>query len=159
MSRLSSTAAYRVEYFVATRVLMGKAHSVDSILSACTIHDLAFPLFVNAQQPVPAATVPRLVKFSGTAVNANGRPLSGITGITFSIYKDQTDRAPLWLETQSVHADSKGHLTVGVFVGGSDTASQSLQIGTSLCFKHSNNTGAAPYFHLLSTDGPIWQFG
>ena len=55
---------------------------------------LAFPLLVNAQQAVPsttaAAVVPRLVSFSGKAVDAQGKPLPGITGITFSIYKDQT---------------------------------------------------------------------
>ena len=76
---------------------------------------LVFPLFLNAQQPAPSATatvVPRLVNFSGTAVNAQGKPLSGTAGITFSIYKDQTDGAPLWMETQNVQADSKGNYSI-----------------------------------------------
>ena len=85
-----------------------------SVFARLTI--LAFPLFLNAQQPAPAATVaavvPRLVSFSGTAVNAQGKPLSGIAGITFSIYKDQTDGAPLWMETQNVQADSKGRYSI-----------------------------------------------
>jgi len=81
-----------------------------SVLALFTI--LAFALFVNAQRPVPPATapvVPRLVNFSGTAVNAQGKPLSGITGVTFSIYKDQTDGAPLWMETQNVQVDKSSN--------------------------------------------------
>jgi len=72
---------------------------------------LVFPLFMSAQQPLLSApaVVPRLVNFSGTAVNAQGKPLSGITGITFSIYKGQYDGAPLWMETQNVQADTRGN--------------------------------------------------
>ncbi len=56
--------------------------------------------------------VPRLVSYSGKALDAQGRPLSGIAGVTLSIYKDQYDGAPLWLETQNVQADSKGNYTI-----------------------------------------------
>lgn len=56
--------------------------------------------------------VPRLVNYSGKALDAQGRPLSGVAGVTFSIYKDQYDGAPLWLETQNVQADSKGNYTI-----------------------------------------------
>ncbi len=73
---------------------------------------LALPLFLNAQQPLhapTAAVVPQLVNFSGTAVDAQGKPLSGINGITFSIYKDQTGGSPLWMETQNIQADRKGN--------------------------------------------------
>jgi len=83
-----------------------------SALALFTI--LAFPLFLNAQQPAPSATaavVPRLVSFSGTAVTAQGKPLSGTAGVTFCIYKNQTDGAPLWMETQTIQADSKGNYT------------------------------------------------
>jgi hypothetical protein len=41
-----------------------------------------------------------------------GRAISGIVGITFAIYKDQYEGAPLWLETQNVQADAKGNYTV-----------------------------------------------
>jgi len=84
-----------------------------SVFALFTI--LAFPLFLNAQQPAPsttAAVVPRLVNFSGTAMNAQGKPLSAVIGITFSIYKDQADGSPLWMETQSVHADGKGNYSI-----------------------------------------------
>jgi hypothetical protein len=53
--------------------------------------------------------VPRLVNYSGKAVDAQGKTFTGVVGITFAIYKDQTDGAPLWLETQNVQADAKGN--------------------------------------------------
>jgi hypothetical protein len=73
-----------------------------------------------AQQEVTAApqatfsqpVVPRLVNFSGKAADSQGKPISGIAGITFAIYKDQYQGAPLWLETQNVQADAKGNYTV-----------------------------------------------
>src|SRR5580698_2637500 len=49
------------------------------------------------------AGVPRLVRFSGTA--KDGR-------ITFTLYAEQTGGAPLWTETQNVHAGPGGHYTV-----------------------------------------------
>src|SRR5450432_256718 len=85
-----------------------------SVLPLFTI--LAFPLYLNAQQPVPSATsaavVPRLVSFSGKAVDAQGKPLSGIAGVTFTIYKGQSDGAQLWMETQNVQADGKGNYSI-----------------------------------------------
>ena len=70
---------------------------------------------VAQQQPTSAsipATVPRLVNFTGKTTDAQGKPISGIAGVTFAIYKDQYEGAPLWLETQNVQADSKGNYTV-----------------------------------------------
>jgi len=63
-----------------------------------------------------ASTVPRLVKFNGTVKDKHGQPQSGVVGITFALYKDQSAGAPLWLETQTVQADSSGRYTV--FLGG-----------------------------------------
>jgi hypothetical protein len=54
----------------------------------------------------------RLVNFSGKVANAQGKAISGIAGVTFAIYKDQYEGAPLWLETQNVTADTKGNYTV-----------------------------------------------
>ena len=55
-----------------------------------------------------AATVPTLVKFSGT-VQA---PRSRIIGMTFALYKDEQGGFPLWMETQSVQLDAIGRYTV-----------------------------------------------
>jgi hypothetical protein len=53
--------------------------------------------------------VPRLVNFSGKATDLHGKPISGVAGVTFAIYKDQSDGSPLWMETQNVQADKSGN--------------------------------------------------
>ena len=69
---------------------------------------------VGQQAPTVAssAPVPQLVNYSGKPTDEQGRPIAGIAGITFSIYKDQYDGVPLWMETQNIHADAKGNYTV-----------------------------------------------
>jgi hypothetical protein len=52
------------------------------------------------------------VNFGGKAMDPQGKAISGIAGITFAIYKDQTEGSPLWLETQNVTADAKGNYAV-----------------------------------------------
>ena len=42
-----------------------------------------------------SAPVPRLVNFTGKAADAQGKPIAGIAGVTFAIYKDQYEGAPL----------------------------------------------------------------
>lgn len=64
------------------------------------------------QNNTNTAVVPRLVNYSGKVVDAEGRPQSGIAGVTFSIYKDEYEGSPLWLETQNVMADNKGNYTI-----------------------------------------------
>jgi trimeric autotransporter adhesin len=69
-------------------------------------------------QPSPQSStsaqgaVPRLVNFSGRAMDAQGKPISGVAGVTFAIYKTQDEGSPLWLETQNVQADAKGNYTI-----------------------------------------------
>jgi hypothetical protein len=64
---------------------------------------------VAAQLPATAqATVPRLVNFSGKVGGMEGNAASTV-GITFAIYKDQTDGVPLWLETQTLAIDVRGN--------------------------------------------------
>jgi hypothetical protein len=73
-----------------------------------------FCSFLTAQQPsasASSAVVPRLVNFSGRAIDAQGKIITGIAGATFAIYKDQYEGSPLWLETQNVQADAKGNFT------------------------------------------------
>jgi hypothetical protein len=69
--------------------------------------------FASAQVPLSTtdAVVPRLVNFSGKAVDIQGKVLSGVAGVTFAIYKDQDGGSPLWLESQNVQADAKGNYT------------------------------------------------
>jgi hypothetical protein len=73
-----------------------------------------FCCLVAAQQGAStqsSAPVPRLVNFTGKAADAQGKPIAGIAGVTFAIYKDQYEGAPLWLETQNIQADAKGNYT------------------------------------------------
>ncbi len=59
-----------------------------------------------------SSPVPRLVRFAGVAKGEENKPLTGITGITFLLYKDQDGGAPLWMETQNVQPDSSGRYSV-----------------------------------------------
>jgi hypothetical protein len=58
--------------------------------------------------------VPNLVRFSGTAKDSNGKPLTGVAGITFALYANEQGGAVLWMETQNVQADASGHYTVSL---------------------------------------------
>src|SRR5271154_2998850 len=58
-----------------------------------------------------ASALPRLVRFGGTVKDLNGNPLTGVVGITFALYSEQSGGAALWLETQNVTADNTGHYT------------------------------------------------
>lgn len=70
------------------------------------------PAQTAAYQQSPASTqLPRLIKFSGVAKDDSGKPITGVVGIQFSLYKDQQAGAPLWIETQNIQADAAGHYT------------------------------------------------
>jgi hypothetical protein len=58
-----------------------------------------------------SAVVPRLINYSGKVAEADGKPVAGVAGVTFSIYKDQEGGAALWMETQNVQADKTGRYT------------------------------------------------
>jgi len=73
---------------------------------------LLVTLSLLAQNSTSAtSSVPRIVNFTGKAVDAQNKPLSGTVGITFAVYKDQEGGAALWMETQNVIADTKGSYT------------------------------------------------
>jgi len=57
-------------------------------------------------------TVPSLVKFSGTLTGVDGKPLTGVQGLTFLLYKEETGGVPVWMETQNVQADKNGRYSV-----------------------------------------------
>jgi trimeric autotransporter adhesin len=69
----------------------------------------------SAASPASSAStaeVPRLIKFSGTLLDAQDRPMAGPVGVTFALYSQQTGGAALWLETQNVTPDANGVYTV-----------------------------------------------
>jgi|HubBroStandDraft_6_1064221.scaffolds.fasta_scaffold07443_5 hypothetical protein len=74
-------------------------------------------LFGHAQQTSTAGQgatviVPPLVNFSGVLTDGNGKPLNGVVGVTFYLYKDSQGGPPLWMETQNVQPDKTGHYKV-----------------------------------------------
>ena len=82
-----------------------------------------FPLTGLAQQgastekafaaPVTTAgSVPQLMNYAGVLTNVNGKPLTGVVGVTFLLYRDQQAGSPLWMETQNVQPDKSGHYSV-----------------------------------------------
>ena len=86
---------------------------------SCSVLTLVLGLAVLILSAAPqaggqqmTAVVPTLVKFSGTLTDLNGHPLSGITGVTFLLYKYEQGGAPLWMETQNVTPDKNGHYSV-----------------------------------------------
>jgi hypothetical protein len=56
--------------------------------------------------------VPTLVNFSGVLTGADGKPLTSLTGVTFSLYAESQGGAPLWVETQNVQPTRSGHYSV-----------------------------------------------
>jgi hypothetical protein len=84
--------------------------AVNSICAGLLCICLTFVLL--AQPPAKTtATVPRLVQFSGALTAANSQPLSGLVGVTFSLYEEERGGAPLWMESQNVQADANGRYT------------------------------------------------
>jgi hypothetical protein len=69
----------------------------------------------GAVSPAPspsAAEVPRLIKFSGTLLDAQDRPMAGPVGVTFALHAQQAGGAALWMETQNVTPDAHGNYTI-----------------------------------------------
>jgi hypothetical protein len=81
-----------------------------------------------------------LIKFSGVAKDESGNLITGVVGITFSLYKDQEGGMPLWTETQNVQADATGHYTALL---GSSAADG---VPLSLCSARQRYDGLAPRF-------------
>ncbi len=70
------------------------------------------PLTLAQTSTETASALPRLVRFGGTVKDLNSNALTGVVGITFALYSEQTGGSPLWLETQNVTADNNGHYAV-----------------------------------------------
>ncbi len=60
----------------------------------------------------PTAVVPMLASFSGVLTDLNGKPVTSVTGVMLSLYKDSEGGVPLWMEVQNVRPDKTGHYTL-----------------------------------------------
>lgn len=75
-------------------------------ISVILIALLSFPASMSSQQA--AAVVPNVINYSGVLTDLNGKPLTGIQGVTFLLYANQQGGAPLWLETQNITPAENG---------------------------------------------------
>jgi hypothetical protein len=71
---------------------------------------------VSGQSAVTSSgpAVPTLVNFSGVLTGTDGKPLTSLTGVSFSLYAESQGGAPLWVETQNVQPTRSGHYTVNL---------------------------------------------
>jgi len=83
------------------------AFSLTSVAQQSTGIDAASKVTISS-----ARAVPQLVNYSGVLTNVNGKPLTGVVGVTFLLYKDQQGGSPLWMETQNIQPDKAGHYSV-----------------------------------------------
>jgi hypothetical protein len=110
--RERSREALTLAKFIKLEKTMSRLKSTISalLLAACSVLPSA------AQQsivvPPSSIVVPAVTKFAGILMDGNGKPISGITGVTFSLYKDEQGGAALWMETQNVTPDKNGHYSV-----------------------------------------------
>jgi hypothetical protein len=84
------------------------------ILAGCLVQGVLL-LAQEAQQSAPSAaeaSVPRLIRITGSGRDGGGNPLSGNNRITFALYQNQTDQVPLWQETQTLSLAVDGRYSV-----------------------------------------------
>jgi hypothetical protein len=86
------------------------------IAALCTMTDagLAQDTAAAAAATTSTATpaVPGFINYSGALKDINGKPLTGITGVTFQLYKAEQGGSPIWIETQNITPDKNGKYTV-----------------------------------------------
>src|SRR5579872_859505 len=82
------------------------------IATMCILSLTSWSQQVVSPEASSFGSVPNLVHYSGSLTDGRGKPLSGIVGITFSLYKDSQGGAPLWTETQTVQPEKNGHYSV-----------------------------------------------
>src|SRR5450631_805108 len=83
--------------------------SISLALAVCSAATL---LFAQETNPKPTAVVPSMVNFPGTLAGSSGKPMTGVVGVTFFLYREPQGGAPLWMETQNVHPDKSGQYSV-----------------------------------------------
>lgn len=90
-----------------------KSRVVCAMLAYLSLMLSAAAQQTNRDLTIPAnQTVPPLVRFNGVITDGAGKPLNGVVGVTFYLYKEQQGGAPLWMETQNVQPDKSGRYSV-----------------------------------------------
>lgn len=60
----------------------------------------------------PNTVVPRVVNYSGVLNDLNGKPITSVAGVTFTLYQEAEGGTPLWTEIQNVQPSKSGHYSV-----------------------------------------------
>jgi hypothetical protein len=63
-------------------------------------------------QSASSTSVPPFFNYTGTLIDASGKPRTGVVALTFSLYADQKGGAPLWIDTQTSQLDDSGRFSV-----------------------------------------------
>ena len=66
----------------------------------------------NNPSATDSTSVPRIVRFSGTLADSDGKAISGNLSIVFSVYSSADGQQPVWTETQIIEVDKTGKFTV-----------------------------------------------
>jgi len=66
----------------------------------------------SATASITNTAVPGLINYGGALKDINGKPLTGITGVTFLLYKQEQGGSPVWIETQNITPDKNGKYMV-----------------------------------------------
>lgn len=53
----------------------------------------------------------RMIRFGGRTLDSVGAPVTGVVGVSFAIYAEQSGGSPLWQETQNVASDDSGRFS------------------------------------------------
>ena len=97
--------------------------------SVCVVASYSLSLAQQASTTGSTIIVPHLIRFAGMLKDPSGHPLTGIAGVTFSLYREQEGGAPVWLETQNVAPDANGRYEV--LLGAESSAGVPMEVFTS----------------------------
>src|SRR5580700_2015348 len=76
-------------------------HFASVSFAVCLFLCLSLVPLSAAQNPTSTASaLPRLVRFGGVVKELDGNPLTGVVGITFAFYSEQTGGAARWVGVQ-----------------------------------------------------------
>jgi hypothetical protein len=58
------------------------------------------------------SVVPQVVNYSGVLTDVDGKSITNVVGVTFTLYQDEQGGTPLWTEIQNVQPSKSGRYTV-----------------------------------------------
>jgi hypothetical protein len=114
-SGMYSPADHLAESPEQQEVLVRLGRVSKCILAAYLVYGALASAQVNEQQSATtasAATVPRLIRITGSLRDETGKPLNGVLGTTFTLYAGENDQVAVWQENQNVQLDPAGRYSV-----------------------------------------------